>query len=120
MGGVGGEMGQTRKQRIDLADLRPGGSGNGGIAPVGGINPYTNRPYSSKYHDILAKRRGLPVYEFLDDLLAKVKKNQVSGCGMNAGIIPCKCVEKEATSLYILCPFMFTVSETAWSHVLGR
>ncbi|TFJ87523.1 hypothetical protein NSK_000874 [Nannochloropsis salina CCMP1776] len=77
MGGVGGEMGQTRKQRIDLADLRPGVGGNGGIAPVGGINPHTNRPYSSKYHDILAKRRNLPVYEFLDDLLAKVKKNQV-------------------------------------------
>lgn len=72
-------MGQTRKQRIDLADLRPGVGGNGGIAPVGGINPHTNRPYSSKYHDILAKRRNLPVYEFLDDLLAKVKKNQVSG-----------------------------------------
>ena len=28
----------------------------------------------------LAKRRGLPVYEFLDDLLGKVKKNQVGWC----------------------------------------
>jgi hypothetical protein len=39
---------------------------------------------------------------------------------MKAGIIPCECVEKEAASLYIVCPFIFTVSETAWSHVLGR
>lgn len=62
-----------RKQRIDLSGLTGGGQGSGG----GTINPYTNRPYSSRYYDILSKRRGLPVYQFLDDLLSKVKKNQV-------------------------------------------
>ncbi|GAB5029941.1 pre-mrna-splicing factor atp-dependent rna helicase-like [Nannochloropsis oceanica] len=74
--GVG--MGGARKQRIDLSDLKPAGGGNGGgIAGQGTVNPYTNRQYSSRYFDILSKRRGLPVYEFLDELLTKVKKNQV-------------------------------------------
>lgn len=74
--GVG--VGGARKQRIDLSDLKPAGAANGGgIAGPGTINPYTNRQYSSRYFDILSKRRGLPVYEFLDELLAKVKKNQV-------------------------------------------
>jgi hypothetical protein len=73
-GGVG--VGGARKQRIDLSDLKPAGNG-GGLAGPGTVNPYTNRQYSSRYYDILSKRRGLPVYEFLDELLTKVKKNQV-------------------------------------------
>lgn len=62
-----------RKQRIDLSGL----SGNGNAPGGGTVNPYTGRPYTSRYYEILAKRRGLPVYQFLDDLLGKVKKNQV-------------------------------------------
>lgn len=40
-------------------------------------NPWTRRPYSSKYYDILTKRKQLPVYEFKDELEEKVKNNQV-------------------------------------------
>ena len=68
-------LGGARKQRIDLSELR--GSGPGGVADSS-INPYTFKPYSQRYFEILSKRRGLPVYEFLDELLTKVKKNQVS------------------------------------------
>lgn len=28
--------------------------------PTGGINPYTGRPYSLKYYEILSKRKGVP------------------------------------------------------------
>lgn len=29
--------------------------------PTGGINPYTGKPYSLKYYEILAKRKGVPL-----------------------------------------------------------
>eukprot|EP00752_Nemacystus_decipiens_P013009 g11509.t1 len=41
-----------------------------------GINPFTGAPYSRKYYDILEKRVKLPVHQFLDDLMEKVKNNQ--------------------------------------------
>ena len=41
------------------------------------INPWTQVPYSSKYYEILQKRQQLPVYEFRDDLLEKVRTHQV-------------------------------------------
>jgi hypothetical protein len=64
----------ARKQRIDLSGLN---NTSGGAAAGGGVNPYTARPYSARYYDILKKRTGLPVYEFLDELLKKVKNSQV-------------------------------------------
>lgn len=69
-----------KRQRLDLSDLKPAGGGaGGGDGGEGGVNPHTGQAYSRRYHEILSKRRGLPVYEFLDDLLGKVKKNQVGG-----------------------------------------
>ncbi len=41
------------------------------------INPWTGRPYSSRYHSILQKRLQLPVHRFLDDLEKAVASNQV-------------------------------------------
>eukprot|EP00904_Undaria_pinnatifida_P006266 jgi/Undpi1/276/HiC_scaffold_1.g00272.m1 len=41
-----------------------------------GINPFTGSPYSRKYYDILEKRVKLPVHQFLEDLMEKVKNNQ--------------------------------------------
>jgi len=41
------------------------------------INNWTGQKYSSKYYEILAKRKALPVYEFKEDLLNKVKNNQI-------------------------------------------
>lgn len=41
------------------------------------INPWTGRPYSANYYNILASRQQLPVYEFKESLLEKVQSNQV-------------------------------------------
>lgn len=41
------------------------------------VNKWTGNNYSSRYYDILAKRKQLPVYEFRDELLKKVAENQV-------------------------------------------
>lgn len=41
------------------------------------INPWTSRPYSSKYYEILQKRKQLPVYEFKNALEKAVRDNQV-------------------------------------------
>ncbi|KAJ1448204.1 P-loop containing nucleoside triphosphate hydrolase protein [Pelagophyceae sp. CCMP2097] len=62
-----------KRQRLDL-----GGGSLSAYAPVvdANHNPLTNRPYSRRYHEILAKRKQLPVYGFLDALLAAVKGNQ--------------------------------------------
>lgn len=40
------------------------------------INEWTGRPFSSTYYEILRKREQLPVYEFKEELLAKVRENQ--------------------------------------------
>mmetsp|Transcript_64659 Transcript_64659/g.145857 ORF Transcript_64659/g.145857 Transcript_64659/m.145857 type:complete len:731 (+) Transcript_64659:124-2316(+) len=42
----------------------------------GSVNPLTGRPFTSNYHKLLATRKKLPVYQFLDDLLDKVRLNQ--------------------------------------------
>jgi hypothetical protein len=34
------------------------------------------RPFSQNYQKVLATRKKLPVYQFLDDLLVKVQGNQ--------------------------------------------
>jgi pre-mRNA-splicing factor ATP-dependent RNA helicase DHX15/PRP43 len=41
------------------------------------FNYWTRRAYSSRYYDILAKRKQLPVYEFKADLEKKVSENQI-------------------------------------------
>jgi pre-mRNA-splicing factor ATP-dependent RNA helicase DHX15/PRP43 len=41
------------------------------------VNMWTHKPYSSRYYEILAKRKQLPVYEFKSDLEYKVLNNQI-------------------------------------------
>lgn len=43
-----------RKRKLDVAGLSSEENG----AQFGGVNPYTGRQYSSKYYQILAKRKG--------------------------------------------------------------
>jgi pre-mRNA-splicing factor ATP-dependent RNA helicase DHX15/PRP43 len=68
-----------RKIDFDVSSMRasatpePGSSSSGSSS----INPWTHRSYSSKYYEILAKRKQLPVYEFKDALEKAVKENQV-------------------------------------------
>lgn len=64
-----------RKRKIDLSDTY---AKKGKAAAVdGSINPWTEVPYSSKYHSILATRVKLPVYQFKDELIQCVKENQI-------------------------------------------
>ena len=42
-----------------------------------GVNPWTLNPLSQNYYEILKKRMNLPVYGFKEDLIEKVKNNQV-------------------------------------------
>jgi pre-mRNA-splicing factor ATP-dependent RNA helicase DHX15/PRP43 len=39
-------------------------------------NPWTGETFSQKYYSILEKRVKLPVYQFRDELVAKVMANQ--------------------------------------------
>ena len=41
-----------------------------------GINSWTGRPYSQRYHEILVKRRGLPVWHQKEEFLQVFKSNQ--------------------------------------------
>jgi pre-mRNA-splicing factor ATP-dependent RNA helicase DHX15/PRP43 len=41
------------------------------------INPWTYRPFSPKYYELLRKRQQLPVFEFKQDLEEKVRNNQI-------------------------------------------
>lgn len=45
--------------------------------PADGVALSPNRPYSRKYYEILEKRQKLPVHNFLDDLIEKVKRNSL-------------------------------------------
>jgi len=72
-----------KRARLDLGSHVSAVSASQGplLAPgftsqVPGANPFTGRPYSRRYHDILKGRKDLPVYGFLDRLLDCVKNNQ--------------------------------------------
>jgi pre-mRNA-splicing factor ATP-dependent RNA helicase DHX15/PRP43 len=71
-----------RKHKLDLGDIgtkssdkriRQTSSFNGDHT----VNPWTGRPYSSRYHSILESRIKLPVYAFKDALIETVKANQI-------------------------------------------
>lgn len=69
----------TPKQpRPDLANnpYLAQGAADDGAGGGGGGNPLTGRPFSRHYQQLLATRQRLPVYQFLDELLDRVKHNQ--------------------------------------------
>ena len=65
--------GDCSSQRIDglssCINIEPSSSSS--------VNPWTFRPYSNKYYEILLKRKLLPVYEFKNALEKAVRDNQV-------------------------------------------
>ncbi len=59
-----------RKRKIDLDN-------NNAVATNDTMNPWTNKPYSQKYFEILEKRKQLPVWEQKEDFFEIMEKNQV-------------------------------------------
>lgn len=46
--------------------------------PTDGINPYTGKPYSLKYYEILTKRKGLPVWQAKDEFVSQINGHQTT------------------------------------------
>eukprot|EP00698_Gefionella_okellyi_P023437 TRINITY_DN8012_c0_g1_i1.p1 TRINITY_DN8012_c0_g1~~TRINITY_DN8012_c0_g1_i1.p1 ORF type:complete len:726 (+),score=167.50 TRINITY_DN8012_c0_g1_i1:67-2178(+) len=62
-----------RKRKIDLEPV----SSKFANTAQGTVCPYTGKPYSDRYWDILKKRTQLPVYQFKDEFMQKINENQV-------------------------------------------
>lgn len=77
-------MAQRKKRKIDIGDLVKSAvdtSSSSGDASSKTRDPNTNplngRPFTKRYFDILKVRKSLPVYQFIDELVENVRKNQV-------------------------------------------
>lgn len=70
-------MERKRKIDFDITDINKKATTDTTSSSSSTINPWTHRSYSSKYYEILTKRKQLPVYEFKDALEKAVKENQV-------------------------------------------
>ncbi|CAG9465661.1 unnamed protein product [Pedinophyceae sp. YPF-701] len=64
-----------RKRKLELYDAMPAQQG-GQAAPQ--VNPWTGRLYSQRYHDILAKRIGLPVWQAKEQFIKMVQDHQTT------------------------------------------
>ncbi|RQM12689.1 hypothetical protein B5M09_010130 [Aphanomyces astaci] len=73
----------SRKNRVDIGDLNaPAKKAKTDSSSLGGedppaVNPLTGALYSNKFKSLYAKRRTLPVYQFLKEIQDDVRKNQV-------------------------------------------
>ena len=65
-----------RKRKLSLFDTPPEAPATSAPAAASGINPYTARPFSQRYYDILEKRKGLPVWQQRDDFIKIMKSHQ--------------------------------------------
>jgi pre-mRNA-splicing factor ATP-dependent RNA helicase DHX15/PRP43 len=66
-----------RKRKIDISSFSSTTLSSADIeGPNVRINPWTGNPYSDRYYEILRKRQQLPVYEFREELINKVKNHQ--------------------------------------------
>lgn len=94
----------SRKRRIDLGDDNDNLQTNGDSyyeADASSkakrskvLNPWTGLPYTNRYYSILETRQKLPVYQFKDDLIEAVKKNQfvvVEGETGSGAYLKCCC-----------------------------
>ena len=62
-----------QKRKLDVGDT----SGLMASTASGtGVNPYTNRPYSRRFYEILETRKRLPVWEQKDEFFEMMRKNQ--------------------------------------------
>ncbi|KAL6765945.1 DEAH-box nuclear pre-mRNA splicing factor [Haematococcus lacustris] len=65
-------MSSDRKRKLDVGDTRDGRDS----APH--VNPYTGRPYSTRYYDILEKRKGLPVWQAKGEFVRMINNHQTT------------------------------------------
>jgi len=69
----------SRKRRIDLGGADPAAglsSSSKRIHAEKALNPWTGIAFSNRYYSILETRQKLPVYQFKDELVEAVRKNQ--------------------------------------------
>ena len=69
-------MASERKRKLSLFDVVDESSIPGKAKPNGTLNSFTGRPYSQRYHEILQKRRTLPVWQQKQEFLDILAKNQ--------------------------------------------
>lgn len=65
-----------RKRKLDLGSISTSNKRQNEVDAS--INPFTNAPYSQRYHKILQQRLKLPVYKFKKSLVETVAKHQVT------------------------------------------
>ncbi|KAL4542646.1 hypothetical protein Ndes2526B_g04600 [Nannochloris sp. 'desiccata'] len=66
-----------RKRKLQI--FEDGSAQNNGAVPEDGdqtVNPYTGRPYTKRYYDILAGRKGLPVWQARGDVVKMLASHQ--------------------------------------------
>ncbi|KAL6783682.1 hypothetical protein ACKKBF_B05425 [Auxenochlorella protothecoides x Auxenochlorella symbiontica] len=64
-----------RKRKLELYDTPAAPNGTPAVQS-GGVNPFTGRPYSQRYHEILAGRQGLPVWQARKDFVDMLGSHQ--------------------------------------------
>eukprot|EP00887_Chlorella_sp_A99_P003973 scaffold11.g3973.t1 len=70
-----------RKRKLDIYEAPPSsGAANGTSTSYGddgpSVNPYTGRPYSNRYYQILSGRKGLPVWQAKQDFTQMLHAHQ--------------------------------------------
>ncbi|BDA46331.1 Pre-mRNA-splicing factor ATP-dependent RNA helicase DHX15 [Coccomyxa sp. Obi] len=63
-----------RKRKLDVFTGQSDVQQNGASV----VNPFTGRPYSQQYFNILQKRKGLPVWQAREDFIDMIHKNQTT------------------------------------------
>lgn len=69
-----------RKRKLDIGSTRSASAFDDTVKRSKdecSINPWTNQPYSEQYQKILKGRLKLPVYQFKEDLIETLGKNQI-------------------------------------------
>jgi Cdc6-like AAA superfamily ATPase len=97
-------MASERKRKLSLFDVVDENAIPGKSKANGSLNPFTGRPYSQRYQDILQKRRTLPVWQQKQEFLDILAKNQTmilvgeTGSGKTTQVKFQKKKQKKATS----------------------
>lgn len=66
-----------RKHQVDISEVDTQSTKRRrAVQGISDTNPWTGKPYSSRYFSILDTRTKLPVYQFKDELVKVVKVNQ--------------------------------------------